>query len=465
MSPLGPRQFALAMLLAVTVLGPTMSDGGFGSSSRALFVALAGGTLLAAGLIDGYAAARAARAPLALALLALAVLCVASASWTIASPTAAVRWGLVVAGYAAVFIAAATLSRATGPWPVAAGVATLAALEAILGLRGVAFHALPDAERIGQTWRPGGTFQYPPALAILEVGALPVLSHALARARASVAAAAAAAAALAGAVLGLADSRLALALAAGVLLALILRRSPDARGRTAAIATTVIVLSGGLLAPAAVGGNVGPYAPGPGVTGAIEMTALAAAAAVVWLLVKAASRWRVPIWASAGGGVLAVIAVLAVASSGPGNGGHPHRTVPVVRAARTGASTDVLHGRTHEWLAAIETWFDHPSVGAGAGAYYIASLPHQTVARARYAHNLPLELAAELGTVGLMLGIALYAASARMISRALHSPALWLLGPMIAAFLVSNLLDWTWQLAALGGIWAAASGALTAAPD
>jgi hypothetical protein len=104
-------------------------------------------------------------------------------------------------------------------------------------------------------------------------------------------------------------------------------------------------------------------------------------------------------------------------------------------------------------------------LGAGAGAYYVASLPHQTLARSLYAHDLPLELAAELGILGLLLGVALYASSAQMISEALHSPALWLLGPMVAAFLISNLLDWTWHLAGLGALWAAASGALKTAPD
>jgi hypothetical protein len=177
------KQLVLALLLVITIVVTTVSDGGFGSSSRSLFVALAGATLLAACTIDGRAAVKAARAPLALTLVALAVLSVASATWTLATPAAALRWGLVVAGYAAVFIAAATLSRATGPWPIAAGVAALALLEAILGLRAVAFHALPDAERIGQTWRPGGTFEYSPALAILEVGALPVLSRGLSLAR------------------------------------------------------------------------------------------------------------------------------------------------------------------------------------------------------------------------------------------------------------------------------------------
>ncbi len=455
------KHLLLALLLAVTVLLPTASDGGFGSSSRSLFVVLAGATLLAACMIDGPTAVKAARTPLALTLVALAVLSIASATWTLASPAAALRWGLVIAGYAAVFIAAATLSRATGPWAIAGGVAALALLEAILGLRGVAVHALPVAERIGQTWRPGGTFEYPPALAILEVGALPVLSHALAHARGPVAGLAATAAALAGAVLGLADSRLAFALAAMLLLALIVRR-PDAGTPPAAIATTALVLIGGLFARMAVGGNAGPGTPGAEATGIAEMAGMAAGAAGAWLLVRHAIRRHVQIRVWAGACVVVIIAAIAVAATAPGHRTHPNQGLPAGRPAHTVPTADLLHGRTHEWLAAIKTWLDHPLVGAGAGAYYIASLPHQTIARARYAHNLPLELAAELGILGLLLSVALYASSAWTISQARHSPALWLLGPVVAVFLVSNLVDWTWHLAGLGAVWAAASGALNA---
>ena len=38
------------------------------------------------------------------------------------------------------------------------------------------------------------------------------------------------------------------------------------------------------------------------------------------------------------------------------------------------------------------------------------------------------------------------------------------LAPIVAAFLASNL-DWTWQLAGLGAIWAAAGGAISAAAE
>jgi O-antigen ligase len=72
----------------------------------------------------------------------------------------------------------------------------------------------------------------------------------------------------------------------------------------------------------------------------------------------------------------------------------------------------LAHGRTQEWKAAVQTWLDRPLAGAGSGAYYQASLVHQGSSPSLYAHDLPLEIAAELGVGGLLLGVALYASSA-----------------------------------------------------
>jgi hypothetical protein len=102
-------------------------------------------------------------------------------------------------------------------------------------------------------------------------------------------------------------------------------------------------------------------------------------------------------------------------------------------------------------------------LGAGAGAYYVASVRHQGAAPTLYAHDLPLELAAELGVLGVLLALAMYASSAVIIVRALDTAGLWLLAPTVVAFMASNLLDWTWHLAGLGAVWAAVAGGLAAA--
>ncbi|HEX9417137.1 MAG TPA: hypothetical protein VF895_10570, partial [Gaiellaceae bacterium] len=81
----------------------------------------------------------------------------------------------------------------------------------------------------------------------------------------------------------------------------------------------------------------------------------------------------------------------------------------------------------------------------------------------RFAHDLPLELGVELGILGLLLGIALYVAAGRALWRTRGSPALWLLGPAVAAFLLSNLVDWPWHLAGAGAVFALALGSLESA--
>ena len=429
------------------------------------FVVLAGIALLTVGLFDPAGVGRAARSPIASTLLALAALSAASAIWTIGNRSDALRWALVIGGYGAVVIASATVAERHGPWPIAAGIAVLALVEAVIGLQAVAFHSLPDAERIVRAWEPGGTFEYPPALAILQVGALPILAVIVDRARPTLAGIAAAALVLAGAVLRLADSRLALALAAIALLSLLICPPAGRRPRRAA-AATIFVLAGGAVAPAILGGDVPRGAPGAGATGLAEIMGLAVVAGFLWPVVR---RWKPPITAASvtrpglvAAVLTAVIAVSVVAITSAPAQPRPH-SQSASAPSRRPAPDDVFHGRPAEWLAAIETWLDRPFLGAGTGSYYIASLSHQTVARSVYAHNLPLELAAELGILGLVLGVVLYVSAGWTITRALGSPAVWLVGPLVLAFLVSNLFDWTWHLAGLAAAWAAACGALTAA--
>lgn len=450
---------ATGAALTAAVAIPTFNGGGFNARSQSLFVALAGVALVVAFLLDAEAVASAARSRVVVALVALALLSSASTAWTVGEHSAALRAGLAIGGYGAVLTVAASFARRVGPWPVGALIVVLATVEAIVGLHAVGAHSLPDAERIDGAWRPGGTFQYPPALAILQVGALPVCSALLERRAAIICAAGALAAVLAGAVLGLADSRLALALAAGVLLALI-ARPPGTRA--APLATAAIVATGALLGSAIFRGDVNSTASSHGWTGVARILVVGAACAIGWVLARRWLKSHNPplVWASVG----AVVLVLAaVAWSNDGSREPRPKTMSPQAAVVAKHRSNFLHGRGHEWAAAVETWTDRPLLGAGAGAYYIASLRHQGGNATRYAHDLPLEVSAELGILGLLLIVGLYGFATQAISRAVRSPGFWLLAPMAAAFLASNLVDWTWHLAGLGAIWAAATGALQGA--
>jgi O-antigen ligase len=126
-----------------------------------------------------------------------------------------------------------------------------------------------------------------------------------------------------------------------------------------------------------------------------------------------------------------------------------------------GTAGDFLHGRASTWGAAIQTFADRPLAGAGADAFLAGSITHQDGATTVFAHNLPLELAAELGVAGFALAIALYAMTVKALWRARGTKAAALLGPAAAAFLLASLLDWPWHLAGSGAIWALSIGAIT----
>jgi O-antigen ligase len=130
-----------------------------------------------------------------------------------------------------------------------------------------------------------------------------------------------------------------------------------------------------------------------------------------------------------------------------------------------GAHSGVLHGRSDTWRAAVETWSDRPIGGTGADAFLVGSVRHQGGQTIVFAHDLPLELAAELGVAGLILALGLYAATARAVWRARGTTAGRLLGAAALAFPVANLLDWPWHLAGSGAVWALCLGALCAPAD
>lgn len=431
----------------------TLDGGGFEPRSQTLLIVLAGLSLLAAALSDGPAIRDAARSPFVVSLGLLGMLSVLSAAWTIAVPSTAARWGLVILAYGALALCGAMLAARTGSWPIAAGVAGLAAIEAVTGLGAAALHTLPNAEWIDGSWRPGGTFQYPPALGLLQVAALPVLLVALLRAR-YLALAAALGAVLAGAVLGCANSRLELGMAV-VVLALGVLWLPGRTGHRRELAAAA-----GLVGAAALDGHLilGKHVAATQGGGDLLRLGLIACAVLAltlaWLPVRALTQGRAGsrTWSLAVGLVTVALLVGVVAVTAlPGT----TRRVMVVRGG-------VTHGRLHQLEAAFQTWLDKPLLGAGTGAYYIASASHQGSSPTLFAHNLPLELAAEIGVLGFLLALALYLSAADVIRRARGSPGLWLLGPGVAAFLIANLLDWPWHLAGLGAMWALAAGGLVA---
>jgi hypothetical protein len=448
----GDRLLLAAVVLAVAA--PIFARGGYPSPSRSLFIALAGAALLLAVAASERFLRSIVQTPAALGLAAAAVFGAASAAWSL-EPSASLRWAALVAAYAALAIAAGVL--ALGPWgsrPLVVAISLLGVVAAVIGITAAAIREEPFAELLGGRWRVGGTLEYPPALGLLEVSALPgLLGWMTAVNRPGKALLGAAGAATAAAALALTTGRTEVAL--GCVILVVAWTWP---GRTVRAPRSVVGAAGLFL----VAAGTGAYLIGGAATDGMSVgwrllafTAVIAAVTLAWLAVISLGRGRARYRASwrlrgAAGGLVAT-AVVAFAAV----------------AATTGTDQRELggftHGRTEIWRAGLDAAGDRPLIGAGADAFYAASRSYQGMRPARFAHNLPLELLVELGIGGLLLAITLYVAGAWAIWMARASPDGWLLGPAVAAFLASNLLDWTWHMTASGAVFSSALGGLIAA--
>lgn len=149
---------------------------------------------------------------------------------------------------------------------------------------------------------------------------------------------------------------------------------------------------------------------------------------------------------------------------------------PVTVAQRLGASTAVLDGgagdatlahRLFLWRAAVEMIRQDPVLGAGYGQFparlsevrehlrhdarYTALRPSQQAELTPYAHNEYLHLWAETGVLGLGAFLALVAAAARSLGRALGSTqgraSLWAAAAALTALLVHGLVSYPLHMA------------------
>jgi hypothetical protein len=434
-----------------TVFVPLFWAGGFPAGAQVALIVGAGLTLVAAIGACRVRALSLMRSPPVAILAGLAVLTAVSSAWTIVGAGVAIRSGLLVASYGALAVSAGVL-KSGGRWGLTLLVlivAVAAGVEEVIGIVAACLHHSPQAAWIGGAWRPAGTFEYPPALALLAAMSLPLLVSRVGRGLA-ITLSAGIAATLAGTVLGAAGERLEIVLAAVALVALILTaRSPTLR--VGAIDTAALVTIGAVTGRLVVAhGTAATSASRPGAL--IVQLGLCLLAPVLWPRLRERAgplftgrRQRLA--------TVTLVVTLVVAAA-----------VGIAGGTRSGSASNlaggITHARTGEWHAAVETWLHRPVLGSGAGSYLFASLPYQGVNPVLYPHDLPLELAAELGILGLVLGICLYVAVPWALWLARRDPAAWLLGPAVAMFLISNLVDWTWHLSALTAIWALCLGSL-----
>ena len=112
-------------------------------------------------------------------------------------------------------------------------------------------------------------------------------------------------------------------------------------------------------------------------------------------------------------------------------------------------------GRYEEWSGAVRAFRENPVGGIGLGGWDSWWSPRRvTSPPVRNAHSEPLEIAAELGVLGIaLLGILvlspLGAALRQAVRRRPVRPTAAVVAPTMAAFVVSICVDWSWQLSAI----------------
>lgn len=389
-------------------------------------------------------------------IAALAALAAASAAWTIGEPADALRWGAVVAGYAAITACGIAVGRRGGALSAALLLALLALLTGLIGVLAVATQAEPLAERIGGAWRPGGPFEYPPALAALQIAALPVGLTWMAGAGRRVAAGALVVT-VAPATIALVSTRSTLVLAALLLLALAAwpARTIGA-GRPLALAAACFALAVAGTADAVAGSYADPYVATADLPRVAGMIALLAAAPALWIALRACfdERGEVRDGFRRRAVALALVPLLAASAAAALTPDAGEAVEP---------DSGLSHGRVEIWGDAIETALEGPFEGSGALTFLEASSANQDPPPARFAHDLVLGQWVELGYPGLVLALALVALTVALVVRSLGTPAGWLLAPGAIAYLVAMLIDWPWHIPAAAATFAFILGALAGA--
>lgn len=445
------------VVLGAAVAVGVFIDGGFKPEVRGAFAAFAGAGLLLAVAVDGTRALAVARSLPALSLIGLAIVTAASAAWTLGEPVRALRWSLAIAGYAALMISTAVVSS-RNTRPQAAAIACVAVAAGTVALAGIALRQSPLALHLAGEWEAAGPFQYPPALALLEIAALPILVTAGVREKGWIALAAAAGLAVATMSIALSGSRVSYALALG-LLALAILFPARTVGTSRRSVAGLVVCASALPVVALIFVDLGN--PDTAISG--DVGRVSVLLAVISASVLAASRLGVgqPGTPTAGSrtaalkpsvGLAILLAVVGLAFAGSAFAERQGHGVERIE--------DWSHGRVTQWKAAIDTIGDHPVAGVGGDAYFRGSRTSQGEDPSLYAHSLPLEVTAELGAAGALLIGALYLGVGRLTWRVRKKPEAWLFGPAAVLFLVTNLFDWPWHLVGLGAVWAIAVGAM-----
>ena len=283
-----PAEVAACGALGLPIVVAMAAHGGFFARGQLAFAAVGVGMALAVIALmqppDG-----ALRNPALLALGALAALSAVSAIWTIAPAEDALRWSAVIAALFLLGIASAAVATRIGALPLAATIALFAAGAGLVGLYGAGARVEPLAQRLGGQWSAGGPLEYSPALALLQVSALPALMLGMGGRGVRLAFASAMGIAIAGSILALSGSRVELALAVAVAAACAATAQRTLGLPVAKMAAAVaLAATAGGAADAVAGSYVRAYVTGGDGPRLVGLAAIVLAAGGLWLLQRRA---------------------------------------------------------------------------------------------------------------------------------------------------------------------------------
>jgi hypothetical protein len=453
------RRAAPAVAAASLLTGPTVLaffSGGYFAEPRLIAAIAAWALVLALAVAGPEPLPRSAAGRLALCGLALLTAWTAlSTSWAPQAGPALESLQRVVLYTGALAVAIAVLRA---PRVLRAVEPALAAGATVVIGYGLAGRLLPGILELDRSRRAGGRLEQPLTYwnaegALAAVGLVLVARVAGDRTRPpALRLAAAAAAAPLGAGVYLSYSRGAIAVAVLGLAVLVAAAPSRHQLRASAVA-----LGAGAVAAACAAAFPGVAAlegDDPQRDGAIVLVLLVliagGAALLTWRGARAAERelpWARRLTPLALAAVAAVAAGLVVA-------GLAERPTDAELAADAGAArlTTVSSNRYDYWRVGVGAFERRPLTGTGAGGFRVEWLRERDFPEAvRDSHSLEVELAAELGLVGLIAFALMVAGVAAAARRALTSSSELAAGPCAAlvAWFLHASIDWDWQLPAV----------------
>lgn len=447
-TPLVQRALDSSLVVTLTALTASILDGGGFTDTWVIVVVLVAGLDLAlATALRPDRVVLVLKRPIVLALMALTVAGTVSLLWN-PLPADDVLPGILMPAALAALVVYGSAVFPERRNVFLLWLALIAVLVAISGLFGVASKSEIWAKVLGGTRRPAGTVEYSTALALLQVGAIVVLLRLAGTDRRSFRLVAVWGVALGLSSIVLTQNRL-LGFATVLLLTICLIRPGFTLGLNRGVARILITCSviGGLASAAVLGLS------GPGAPSFVVALLVAGGFAFGAVLVRQGEGRTTKPGAGQARRALLVLGLLIVSA-----------TVLVVAndgTSRKGVQNNLgfTHGRAATWVDSVPTFFREPLMGHGHGTYLTATAM-DLEAPSRYAHNLLVESAVELGLIGLVAAFVVITDAFRLAWQRRTSFGDFPLVPYFLLFTGLLLTDWVWHMSALSAIWALAAGAL-----